>query len=204
MPLCAHSLPSLPLCARVPAWLLRTQALELAAGSRLSDEDLADEGTVRAKVRDLIKLGEMRWRYRVVDEGQSPKVEAIAVLEEAKGLIERHLTLASRRGPPSVPLGEGSVGAGERGGAGGGVSSERSERSGGVGSERGGGGGGGGVPVCSVAIPKKWGGEMSEVLQGLALARLIFNSDRTEDVTILALLREVRSLGDDDCMQPPE
>ena len=35
---------------------------------------------VRDKVRDLLKLGEMKWRYRVVEEEQSPRDEAIKVL----------------------------------------------------------------------------------------------------------------------------
>ena len=67
------------------------QALELAATSKLSDDDVRYDVVVRAKVKDLIKLGEMRWRYRVVDEGQSPRDEALNVLEEARSLIELHI-----------------------------------------------------------------------------------------------------------------
>ena len=67
-----------------------SQALEIMAQVQLSDKDLADAGVVRSHVRDLIKLGEMKWRYRVVDEGQSPRDEAIKVLEHAKELIDRH------------------------------------------------------------------------------------------------------------------
>ena len=115
------------------------QALELAANSKLCDEDLHDDVVVRAKVKDLIKLGEMRWRYRVVDEGQSPRDEAIAVLEEAKKNIEDH------------------------------------------------------VRACSVDS-KLWSDELSEVKQGLALARLIFNKDRSEDGVISSLLKDALSL----------
>lgn len=55
------------------------QALELAADTKLSAEDILIEEVVRAKVGDLAKLGEMRWRYRVVDKGQNPRDEAIKV-----------------------------------------------------------------------------------------------------------------------------
>ena len=58
-----------------------------AALAPLSDGELRDGAAVRAKVRALNKLGEYKWRYRVVDEGGSPRDEAIAVLEEARGLI---------------------------------------------------------------------------------------------------------------------
>ena len=43
----------------------------------LSEADMADPAIVRSHVHDLTKLGEMKWRYRVVDEGQSPRDEAI-------------------------------------------------------------------------------------------------------------------------------
>ena len=41
--------------------------------SKLSEEEMHDVDLVRAKVHDMAKLGEMKWRYRVVDEGQSPR-----------------------------------------------------------------------------------------------------------------------------------
>ena len=49
----------------------------------LSEEEIADGDVVRSHVHDLAKLGEMKWRYRVVDEGQSPREEAIKVLDAA-------------------------------------------------------------------------------------------------------------------------
>ena len=38
---------------------------------------------MRAKVKDLAKLGEMKWRYRVVEEGESPRDQAIEILTQA-------------------------------------------------------------------------------------------------------------------------
>ena len=67
----------------------RAEAAE-AVGEALSDAEVADADLVRCKARDLGKLGEMKWRYRVVDEGQSPRDEAIKVLEHAKELIDKH------------------------------------------------------------------------------------------------------------------
>jgi len=49
----------------------------------LSEEEIADGDVVRSHVHDLAKLGEMKWRYRVVDEGHSPREEAIKVPGEA-------------------------------------------------------------------------------------------------------------------------
>ena len=50
---------------------------------QLSEEEIADGDVVRSHVHDLAKLGEMKWRYRVVDEGHSPREEAIKVPDEA-------------------------------------------------------------------------------------------------------------------------
>jgi|TARA_B110001469_G_scaffold126888_1_gene145804 hypothetical protein len=47
---------------------------------KLTEADLQNEDTVRDKVKDLLELGEMKWRYRVVEEEQSPRDEAIKVL----------------------------------------------------------------------------------------------------------------------------
>ena len=65
-------------------YLAASQALELmAAQVHLSEEEIADGDVVRSHVHDLAKLGEMKWRYRVVDEGHSPREEAIKVPVEA-------------------------------------------------------------------------------------------------------------------------
>lgn len=53
--------------------------LEVALALKLGDDDLSNPKIVRAKVKDLTKLGELKWRYRVVEEGQNPRDEAIKV-----------------------------------------------------------------------------------------------------------------------------
>ena len=130
-----------------------SQALELTMSSKLSDADLLDGEVVRAKVRDLIKLGEMKWRYRVVDEGQNPRDEAIAVLDEAKGVVEAHIAAPVKGRAPTS-------------------SDEAATRQ----------------------LRQEWAPELSEVCQGLAVARLIFNTDRAEDALILELLKEALEL----------
>ena len=70
-----------------------SQALELMSGAQLTDEEAKDAELVRCKVHDLNKLGEMKWRYRVVEEGQSPREEALKVLDEAKALMDKHQAL---------------------------------------------------------------------------------------------------------------
>lgn len=57
----------------------------------LTKDEIADEEVVRAKVKDLLKLGEMKWRYRVVEEGQNPRDEAIKVLDLAQRYITEHV-----------------------------------------------------------------------------------------------------------------
>ena len=130
------------------------QALELAADTKLSAEDLLHSDVVRAKVGDLAKLGEMRWRYRVVDHGQNPRDEAIKVLDEARELIEEHIRLEVAQQRSAAPL------------------EERTQQ-----------------------YRKRWARELSDVCQGLALARLVHNgNDRAEDTTISTLLKEALSL----------
>ena len=51
-------------------------------GSDEGDVQVHDEEAVRTRVNDLIRLAEMKWRYRVVEKGQSPRDEALKVLEE--------------------------------------------------------------------------------------------------------------------------
>lgn len=48
----------------------------------------------------------------------------------------------------------------------------------------------------------EWAGEMSEICQGLAVARLIFNTHRSEDVEIHKLLMEALELRE--IMQLPD
>ena len=69
------------------------QVLQLEMTKKLTDAELHDADTVREKVHHLLKLGEMKWRYRVVEEEQSPRDEAIKVLEETRGYIDRHVEI---------------------------------------------------------------------------------------------------------------
>ena len=57
----------------------------------------AHESTVRQKVQSLNKLGEYKWRYRVVDEGGSPRDEAITVLDQARALVEKFIQSELKR-----------------------------------------------------------------------------------------------------------
>ena len=153
------------------------QTLELTLRAKLTEEDLDDADTVRAKVirdwhacasipshlaatirqvRDLTRLGEMRWRYRVVDEGQNPRDEAIVVLEEAKDLVSSHTDRV--------------------------VEAVRARR------------GDGAAEAESRKLRLEWGAELAEISQGLALANLIFTTDRSEDARIEKLLREASIL----------
>ena len=63
----------------------------MAMNHELTKDEIADEEVVRAKVKDLLKLGEMKWRYRVVEEGQNPRDEAIKVLDLAQRCGTKHL-----------------------------------------------------------------------------------------------------------------
>ena len=65
--------------------------LKDALNDMLTDADLEDEEKTRDKVLDLVKLGEMKWRYRVVEKGQSPRDEAIKTLEQAQRYVDTHV-----------------------------------------------------------------------------------------------------------------
>jgi hypothetical protein len=82
---------------------LKSKAIEeegdyTEATSALQDvDDLVEESSVlldspeqlSARIADLTRLAEMKWRYRVVDVGQSPRDEALRILTSAQGLMER-------------------------------------------------------------------------------------------------------------------
>ena len=42
-----------------------------------------DAEVVRQRARELNRLGEYKWRYRIVEEGETPRDAAIECLEEA-------------------------------------------------------------------------------------------------------------------------
>ena len=166
-----------------PDSLCSPQVLEIAMARKLNDDDLGDEGLVRAKVKDLNKLGELKWRYRVVEEGQNPRDEAIKVLGEARTLIESHITvrLAPKRSmapqaPKRVASAPNPTPEAVR-------PYTRSKTGSGKWTE-----------VTDAGIRLEWARELSEICQGLAVARLIFNTDRTEDGVIMSLLKEALEL----------
>jgi len=132
-----------------------SQALEVMLNAKLSEEDLKDTELVRAKVHDLAKLGEMKWRYRVVEEGESPRDQAIEILTQAKELMEQHVEVKQADSKHGAAHIRGELAA-----------------------------------------------EMSEVCQGLALTRLIFNTDRSEDGTIETLLKEALHLRQEHGLRP--
>jgi len=99
-------------------------------------------------VIDLTNLAEMKWRYRVVEKGESPASKAIELLERANDLIERH----------EEHVCEGTDG------------------------------------LDPDAFRAAWAVELSEVLQGLGVTRLIFNKSRDEDDLIGSLLAEALEL----------
>ena len=130
------------------------QVLELAMTAKLSQDELQNEEVVREKVKDLLKLGELKWRYRVVEEGQNPRDEAIKVLDEANQYVMGHIIIVLQQ--------EGK---------------ERDEG------------------YITKHKEENWAEELSEVCQGLALARLIFNgNNRDEDATIQDYLRQALKL----------
>jgi len=137
------------------------QMLEISSLTPLTLEELKDKGKVRDKVHSLNKLGEQRWRYRVVEENQTPREEAIKVLDQAMKYVQVHL---ESQISDKAKLDE--VGAKQDG-------FEKTKLT---------------VDCCEPALRKSWALELSETLQGLAAARLIFNTDRSEDGDILDLL----------------
>jgi len=111
-------------------------------------------------VHDLAKLGEMKWRYRVVEEGESPRDQAIEILTQAKDLVEEHMKLKLEAQPAGAKM---ALDAELRGG---------------------------------------FAAELSEVCQGLALTRLIFNTDRSEDSMIEELLKTALHLRQEHHLRP--
>ena len=45
---------------------------------------------MRAKLQDLAQLAEMKWRFRVVEVGESPQAEALKLLARSQALIQAH------------------------------------------------------------------------------------------------------------------
>lgn len=175
----------------------------------------------RALVRDYIRLGEMRWRYRIVDEGKNVREEAIGVLLKAMVLLdelETQFTDAHKSGraalmrrshahsvsvatqlsklndfgaplslsPPDMLMAGGAA------------------RIGGAASGAGNGAETGDLTVATYTraslgtrvrnLDSDLRLARSDVLQGLAVTRLIHNRDRNEDTIIAHLLLEALQL----------
>lgn len=137
-------------------------------------------------MHDLTRLGEMKWRYRVVEEGESPRDEALALLTEAKDLIEshasHHMEALEREATPSRAPGRRGSGSGPASPSEP-ISSPRDESS-----RR------SVLASWSSELRLGWAAELSEVCHGLGLTKLIFNTDRSEDEEIFALLKEAMEL----------
>jgi len=91
-----------------------------------------------------------------VEEGHSPRDDAIEVLSEAKDLMDAHFKLRAADTHGSA-----------------------------------------------AALKMAWASEMSEVCQGLALTRLIFNTHRSEDGEIESLLHEAQTLRQEAGLRAP-
>ena len=136
------------------------QLEEGAMDKELSGDELRDAERVRSKVVDLISLAEMKWRYRVVEVGQSPRDEAIKILSHAMELIEKHLhVMSAGAGLSSSGGGDASEG-------------KRTLR----------------FSEADADSRSAWAQEKSAILQGLGVTRLIFNATRDEDEEIERLL----------------
>jgi len=64
--------------------------IKLVQGGEDDSQTVACESSVRASVRSLVRLAELKWRYRVVDKGESPRDAALAKLSAAMALLEAH------------------------------------------------------------------------------------------------------------------
>lgn len=68
-----------------------TKELEAAAAAWTdTGVEIASAEAVRSKVADLTRLAEMKWRYRVVNVGESPFDAALSLLSTAKELLDGH------------------------------------------------------------------------------------------------------------------
>ena len=68
---------------------------KLQAAQELSPSELLDAAVVRQKVEGLVRLGETKWRFRVVDEGETPRGAALEILTQADEVLKRHMVAVS-------------------------------------------------------------------------------------------------------------
>ena len=113
-----------------------------------SNEGLAaDADAARLRVHDLTRLAEMKWRYRVVDVGESPREESIRILKNAQSIIDQC------EGAALADL-KAAGAAAEL------LDARRRE------------------------FEREWAAEISAVLHGLGVTRLIFDDHEDEEVTL--------------------
>ena len=137
-------------------------AKELETASSASDAhsvDIGDSEAVRSWVTDLTRLAEMRWRYRVVEKGESPSTAAITMLESARAMIDQHrahlMWLATKTHSSDPAAGSGRRPSDTSRGHAAGVAPD------------------GGADAAAFRL--EWACERSAVLHGLCATRLIFH-----------------------------
>ena len=122
-------------------------------------EEAQSHDKVRERVNSLLRLAEMKWRYRVVEKGQSPRDEGLKLLYMAKQLLDAHRAFKARacvfmklkQSSASSNANPASVGTGQEGaGTGAGVAS-------------------------SAGFRQLWAVELSSIAQGIGVTGLIFD-----------------------------
>ena len=86
--------PSLQPCAHLATACAQERASSLSGGAIKTDGDVDNADLVRRRVQDLTRLAEMRWKYRVVNKGESACGVAITCLAAAKVAREKHCMVA--------------------------------------------------------------------------------------------------------------
>ena len=158
----------------------------------IEDEDVSDPDVVRLRVQDLTRLAEMKWRYKVVDKGESAHDAALDLLTRAKGLINRHRehVLAKSAGgnvrEKSTKSDRVVAAAAQAGKAMGGVSKAmRSSLKTPPPDAEGASSAAGdsvAMPTTPEAFRMAWAKELSAVLQGLCATRVIFKTGKESEV----------------------
>ena len=162
--------------------------LEKTQKMEIDDIDVKEPEQVRSKVKDLCRLAEMKWRYQVVDVGESAHAGAMEALTKANELLDRHKSevLGIKRQSTS--------------GGGGGVGPQSPA----------------GAPAAFTRAPSaapltktpgmfrlEWAAELSAVLQHMCASRVRYNEgDNTEienDLKTVIELREEAELTSELC-----
>ena len=120
-------------------------------------DDVTDADAVRARVQDLTRLAEMKWRYRVVEKGESAYDASMVLLERAKLHIDQHRTHVLATAVTGVAAQ--SMLADGASPAAGVEAAEAAE-----------------AAAAAEAFRVAWAPELSAVLHGLCVTRLIFET----------------------------